>query len=279
MRPANAFNPLVSVVTPSYNYARFIGRCLESVRSQSYGRIEHLVLDACSTDGSREVIEPFLGTYDVRTWFEKDGGQADALNKGFERARGEVFCWLNADDYWLDDRVVERAVEALARGADVVAATGVFVDEEGARKGPFFVRPEVMLAELRYYDTLLQPATFWRRSVHRPLSTELHFAFDWRLWLDMRRGGAKFTVVPEEWAAYRMHRVNKTALDPARRKREIANILGAEFGPSSPQRLWAEAVYAGYRFAERVGSRRLKQLVWAANYGLRGLTGRRVWSC
>ncbi len=279
MSTTTAFTPLVSVVTPSYNYARYVGQCLESVRAQRYGRIEHLVLDAGSTDASRDVIEAFRGKYDMRAWFEKDRGQADALNKGFERARGDVFCWLNADDYWLDDRVVERAVELLGQGADVVAATGVLVDEEGTRMGPFVVRPEVMLAEIRYYDTLLQPATFWRRSVHRPLSTELHYAFDWQLWLDMRHRGARFTVVPEEWAAYRMHRVNKTALDPARRKLEIATILGAELGPSSPQRLWAEAVYAGYALAEKIGSRRMKQVIWAANYALRSVTRRRIWSC
>ncbi len=279
MSPTDAFTPLVSVVTPSYNYARYVGRCLESVRSQTYGRIEHLVLDACSTDDSRQVIETFLGAYDVRAWFEKDRGQADALNKGFERARGDVLCWLNADDFWLHDRVVERAVASLAEGADVVAATGVFVDEEGRKTAPYLVRPEVMLGDLRYYDTLLQPATFWRRAVHRPLRTELQYAFDWQLWLEMRRGRARFTVVPEEWAAYRMHGVNKTSVDPARRKREIARILGEEFGPLSVQRLWAEVVWAGYAVAERAGSRLLKKMVWGANYALRSVTGRRVWSC
>jgi glycosyltransferase involved in cell wall biosynthesis len=271
--------PLVSVVTPSYNYARYLGRCLESVRSQSYGRIEHLVLDACSTDDSRAVIESFLGRYEMRAWFEKDRGQADALNKGFERARGEILCWLNADDYWLHDRVVERAVAALEGGADVVAATGTFVDEEGSATGPFLVDPAVMLPELRYYDTLLQPATFWRRSVHRPLHTDLHYAFDWQLWLEMRRGGARFAIRDEEWAAYRMHGVNKTAVDPARRKAEVARVLREELGARSPQCLWADLVSAAYSVAERRGSTHLKTVVRAANNALKILTRRRVFSC
>ncbi len=276
---SRAPQPLVTVVTPSRNYGRYIAQCLESVRCQTHPRIEHLVHDACSNDGTREVVEGFLGSYDLRAVYEEDAGQADAINKGLARARGEIFCWLNADDYWLHERVVEEAVAALEVGGDVVTAGGQLVDEEGRRGRRFPIKPHWILPELRYYDTVLQPATLWRRAVHRELRTDLEYAFDWQLWLDMRRAGARFVVRSGEWAAYRMHGVNKTAADPARRRAEVARILEEQFGRMSPQALWARAVYRGYRAAERAGLPPLKRAVALANIALYHLTFRRVFSC
>lgn len=271
--------PLVSVVTPSFNYARFLPACLASVRTQTYPQLEHLVLDACSTDGSAEVLAAFEGSYRLRASFERDRGQADALNKGFARASGEVLCWLNADDFWLHERVVEEAVAAIEAGADVVTATGCFVDVEGRRLRRYLVEPPWILPELRFYDTVLQPATFWRRSVHRALRDDLHYAFDWRLWLDMARQGARFEVLDREWAAYRMHDVNKTAADPAARRREVAEILSGTCGRWSPQHLWARGVYGAYRAAEALGSATVKRAVQVANVAMFKLTRRRVFSC
>src|SRR5260221_13764077 len=116
--------PLVTIVTPSFNYGRYLGDCLASVRSQRYPRVEHILMDACSTDSTADSIRRFAGTYPLQVFVEKDGGQADALNKGFARATGGVFCWLNADDYWLHENVLAEAVEALDGGADVVTASG-----------------------------------------------------------------------------------------------------------------------------------------------------------
>jgi glycosyltransferase involved in cell wall biosynthesis len=271
--------PLVSVVTPSFNYARYLGACLASVRAQAYPRLEHLVLDACSTDGSADVIRSFAGTYALAAAFEEDSGQADAINKGFARARGDVLCWLNADDFWLHERVVDEAVAALEGGADVVTATGCLVDGEGRRLRRWLVEPDRIVPELRYYDTVLQPATFWRRSVHRDLRTDLHYAFDWRLWLDLFRAGARFQVIDREWAAYRMHAVNKTSADPAARRLEVADILAASCGRRSVQHLWARGVYGGYRLADALGSGATRRAVQLANIAMYKLTRRRVFSC
>ena len=269
--------PLVSVVTPSFNYARYLGACLASVRSQTYPRLEHLVLDACSTDGSAEVVRSFAGSYALRLLVEKDGGQADGLNRGFALAQGEVFCWLNADDYWLHPRVVEEAVSALENGADLVTAGGFYVDAQGRQIGPCRLAPRGrIVAELRYHDTFLQPATFWRRRVHRALRTDLHYAFDWQFWLDLRGAGARFEAIDRDWAAYRLHEVNKTSLDPAERRREIAGVLERQFGRKSPQWLWARAIAAGYGAAERLDAPWIKRAVHISNVLMKELTRRRV---
>src|SRR5512133_1157149 len=179
--------PLVSIVTPSYNYGRFIEQCLESVKAQTYPSIEHIVMDACSTDETPRILTQHERP-GLRAHFEKDRGQADALNSGFARAKGAVLCWLNADDYYLHPRVVEEAVAALA-DADVVTAGGWFVNDVGHRTRPIRVEPRRVVRELRFHDTILQPATFWRREMHRPLRADLHYTFDWQLFAEMRDKG------------------------------------------------------------------------------------------
>lgn len=271
--------PLVTVVTPSYNYGRYLGACLDSVRRQTWPRLEHLILDAGSSDETSEVIRAFLGTYELSAWTEADEGQADALNRGFARARGDVLCWLNADDLWLHDGVVEEAVAALAAGADVVTAGGRIVDAAGRRGKRIRVHPDRVLRELPWYDTILQPATFWRASVHQRLRTDLHYTFDWQLFLDLRDAGARFAALEREWAGYRMHAVNKTAADPARRRAEVAEILSTQCGPRSPQHLWAASVHRAYVLAERRRIPALKRAIQLANSALFLLSGRRVVSC
>jgi glycosyltransferase involved in cell wall biosynthesis len=276
-RAVSERTPLVSIVTPSFNYARYLGACLESVRSQTHGNLEHLVLDACSTDGTGAVLKAFEGTYPLRVHVEKDRGQANALNEGFARAKGDVLCWLNADDYYLGPRVLERAIAVLAErpDVDVVTGGGVYVDAEGRPGKPI---PTLPVAELRYHDTFLQPATFWRRRVHRELREDLHFTFDWRFFLGMVRDGARVLAVDESWAAYRMHEVNKTAADPAARRREIADVLGEEWGRFSPQHLWARTMYRGYALSEATGVGAIKSCFAVSNTVLKALTRRRIYS-
>ena len=111
--------PLVSIVTPSYNMARFLGETMDSVLSQDYSNIEYIVMDGGSTDNTVDILRDYESRYPGRfTWIsENDSGQSDAINKGFLRSKGQIFTFLNSDDTYLPG-VVRAAVEAFQAHAE-----------------------------------------------------------------------------------------------------------------------------------------------------------------
>ena len=123
--------PLVSILTPSFNQRRWLVETLGSVARQTYPHLEHVVVDGGSTDGSIDLLREGLP---AGSWIsEPDGGQSEALNKAFERSRGEVIGWLNSDDAYLFDDAVESVVEYFQAnpGIDVVYGHAALVSETG----------------------------------------------------------------------------------------------------------------------------------------------------
>src|SRR5271168_3648478 len=120
--------PLVSIITPCYNAAKFIDETIESVLAQDYPHIEYIVMDAASTDGTVEILK----RYDQRLkWISQpDRGAADAINRGFALSHGEIFTYLNADDVYLPG-AVSTAVSSFQ--GDVVYGDAWWIDEAGTR--------------------------------------------------------------------------------------------------------------------------------------------------
>ena len=113
--------PVVTVVTPSYNQGHFIRATIESVLSQDYPHIEYIVIDGGSTDQTLDVVKKYQDR--LQFYSAPDGGTADAINKGFRRARGSIWTYLNADDTYLPG-AVSTAVRSLLQNPDVVGVYG-----------------------------------------------------------------------------------------------------------------------------------------------------------
>jgi glycosyltransferase involved in cell wall biosynthesis len=197
---------LVSIITPSYNQARFLEATLCSVLGQDYPNLEYLVVDGASKDGSVEIIRHYE---DRLTWWisEKDSGQSEAINKGFRRARGEFVGWLNSDDIYLPG-AVSAAVEVFQSypQAGLVYGDALAIDVDGK---PFNLMRahQYTLADLMAFQIICQPAAFMRRSVLEEagfLNPAYQLLMDNLLWMCMAQK-APIVYTPQTWAAARYH--------------------------------------------------------------------------
>jgi len=198
--------PLVSIITPSYNQARFLEATLRSVLEQDYPNMEYLVVDGASTDGSVDIIRRYA---DRLTWWvsEKDSGQSEAVNKGLHRARGEIVGWLNSDDVYLPGAVSAAAAAFRSSpSAAVVYGDALAIDADGRSFNLMHAR-QYSLVDLMAFNIICQPAAFMRRTVLEQveyLDPAYHLLMDNLLWMKMARI-APLVYVPQAWAAARYH--------------------------------------------------------------------------
>lgn len=204
---------LVSIVTPSFNQARYLEATLESVLSQDYPEIEYLVMDGGSTDGSRDILERYAPR--LAGWVsEPDRGQTDAINKGFARARGEVFAWLNSDDTY-QPGAVRAAVEQLRAHPEAAMVYGDanYIDEKGRVIGRFPAAQTDYRRLRQGYVHIPQQSSFWRAEYWRkvaPLDPTFYFAMDYDLWVRLAQMAPLVYVPGQPWANFRLHRDAKT---------------------------------------------------------------------
>ena len=178
--------PLVSIVTPSFNQGRFIEETILSVKNQSYPNIEHIVVDGGSTDNTVEILKMYESSYNLRWISEPDKGQADAVNKGFALSQGEIIGWLNSDDVYFDRDVIRIVVQEFQRHpeADIIYGDIVFISEDGLILKVQCV-PSFSYSRLLRGCFIEQPAVFLRRNVIEKyqLDTGLRYAMDYEYWL------------------------------------------------------------------------------------------------
>jgi glycosyltransferase involved in cell wall biosynthesis len=222
----SAAEPLVSIVTPSFNQARFLEATIQSVLSQDYPRIEYFIADGGSTDGSVDIIRKHASR--LAGWVsEKDRGQTDAINKGFARASGQILAWLNSDDTYAPGAVM-AAVRSFKASPDcgLVYGDANYIDDGGRIIGKF-PAAQTDFARLRQgYVHIPQQAAFFRADLWKtwgPLDPSFYFAMDYDLWLRIARR-AQVKYIPETWANFRLHAAAKTIADDDRCWPEMLRI-------------------------------------------------------
>jgi glycosyltransferase involved in cell wall biosynthesis len=238
---------MFSVVTPSYNQARFIEETIQSVRRQDYDDVEHVVVDGESDDGTLDVLERY--DEDLRWISEPDEGQSDAINKGFDMAEGAYVGWLNSDDLFFDTGVLSRVVEYFERtGADVVYGDIALVDAD-SRLLKFHCVPEFSSEKLRRYCFIEQPALFFDADVlaERRLDTDLEYVMDYEFWLRLAQE-FEFHHVGDVLAADRNHPDRKILGQREAMQaeaRELQREYGTSFDPSFRLRRVSEVLTSG----------------------------------
>lgn len=217
---------LVSIITPSYNQAKYLEQTMLSVLNQDHPSIEYIVVDGASTDGSVEIIKKYAGK--LAHWESaKDKGQAEAINKGFARATGEIVAWLNSDDYYLPG-TVRAAVKVFEEHPEIVLvyANMLAVDENGQTFNTLTYK-QLTLEDLLCFQIIGQPSVFMRRSALQKtsgLDLTFHFLLDHLLWIKIAKHG-KILHINQTWSAARYHAEAKNVAKAAEFGREAFRIL------------------------------------------------------
>jgi hypothetical protein len=240
--------PRVTVVTPSFNQAAFLEQTIQSVLSQGYPNLEYIIVDGGSSDASVAIIQKYASQ--LAWWVsEKDHGQAEAVNKGFRRASGELVGWLNSDDLYQPGSIL-AAVETFQRHpeAGIVYGDVLSINAAGEPINRMKFAPYT-LRDLMAFKIICQPGAMLRRTVLEQsggLEERFHFMLDHQLWLRMVRL-APMVYLPRLQAAARFHPAAKNLAQAPKFGEEALQVAAwlaqqPEFAPYfHPRQVWGGA--------------------------------------
>jgi glycosyltransferase involved in cell wall biosynthesis len=220
--------PTVSIITPSFNQARYLESTIQSVLTQDYPRIEYIIVDGGSTDSSVDVIKKYASLESdsllsnvqqqkrsINWWVsEKDKGQTDAINKGFNCATGQILAWLNSDDTY-EPGAVGKAVKYLIDHPEVgmVYADCNFINEDGNVIGKFGAAQTDYRRLREGYVHIPQQTMFFRADLWKqvgPLDPSFYFAMDYDLWTRIAAKTQIQYLAGQTWANFRLHSSGKS---------------------------------------------------------------------
>jgi len=199
--------PKISVVTPSFNQGQYIEATIESVLGQKYPNLEYIIMDGGSTDGTVGIIEKY--SEHLAYWVsEPDEGQTDALIKGFDRASGDILCWLCSDDLF-ESKTLHEVAETFTEQPDwqVVYGDSFWIDADSR---PIRFKREIGFNRFIWmydHNYLPQPSTFWRRGIYEQvggLDIRWDLTMDADLWIRFAERATPHHV-PRAWSRMRYY--------------------------------------------------------------------------
>jgi len=203
--------PKISIVTPSFNSAKYIEDCIQSVLNQNYPNFEHIIIDGSSTDGTIRILKK----YPHLKWIsEPDEGQSDAINKGFKMANGEIIGWLNADEFYLKDafkKVVNFSIQNPY--AEILYGDSIYTDAESK-----FVRYRAShpfnYGILLYYGPFIQTCSLFLKKElilgEYILDVKFNYVMDHEYLVRLAKAQKKFSYIPEPLGVFRWVGDNKS---------------------------------------------------------------------
>ncbi len=243
--------PLVTVVTPVLNGARFLPECLESVRAQTHPAVEHIVVDGGSTDGTLELLARTPGVLWVSG---PDDGMYDAVNRGFRLAHGQLLAYQNADDRYADNQALARVVAHFAAHPELDVVFGDFrwIDGEGRPASGLPPRlPPLDPGELRRQSVVPPHATLVRAELVRQqgfwLDASLRYAGDWEWFVRLYLAGKRCGYLPGVLADFRVHAGAQTARVGLWRKLTEWRRICRRHGLSLTRLVWHELFWQPLR--------------------------------
>lgn len=212
---ASAFWPKISIVTPSFNQGKYIEETILSVISQGYPNLEYIIIDGGSTDDTVAIIKKYEEW--ISYWVsESDSGQSHAINKGLERCTGEIFNWINSDDWYMPYTFSEVATTFM-KDPELLVVAG-FENHRTQDGGTLLHKGTFLKATLEQTIELCevaQPSTFFKLTAIRQIggvSEDLHYIMDGEMWvrLLLRYGQEHFINIEKVLVNFRLHRQSKT---------------------------------------------------------------------
>jgi glycosyltransferase involved in cell wall biosynthesis len=246
----------ISIITPVFNGDKFIEDNIKKLQQQSYKNFEHIIIDGKSTDRTVEVLEKYKDI--IQYVSEKDSGQSNAINKGFQMATGSIVTWLGVDDYFSDNDVLKRIVKYFEDPTITIleGLCKVIYLDTGVEK--LVPQPDVTEESLiRWWNENSvppQPSIFFRKELldkYGLLDESLHYCMDHELWLRFLSNGEKFTQINDLLSIYQIHPESKTGSSTPKFVKEHNKVAKRYWGKPWQLKFYrhvAEHFYARYKF-------------------------------